>query len=541
MNTQASFLTRAHNPDVLSCIANLSNDEVFTPPSLVNQMLDELAVAWSDSHDGEVIWSNPSVTFLDPCTKSGVFLREIVKRLADGQEDQEQDLAERVDRILRTQVFGMGITNLTALLARRSVYCSKFADGDHSIFKSATSADGNVWFKRTEHDWGPLRCLSCGASRKEFERDEGLESHAYRFIHGDGSPQGIAELFGGDVEFDVVIGNPPYQLNDGGGIGSSAASPIYQHFIDQAVNLDPRMVLMVVPSRWMVGGRGLDEFRGRMLADRRLAVIHDYPDASEVFPGVEIKGGVSYFLWSRSHDDDCVIHTHDGARSVVAKRPLLEEGLDIFLRHSEQVALLKKILISAESQGLGRFDSILSANDTFGFDVREEGSFKRVRPDFKKKPFKGSVQFYYNGWRAGGLGHIDRKQIRKNSELVDVPKILLPKAWGAGRPEADRLKAFAVDRNTCCTETYIVGHGFQSLREAENAISFTKTKFFHFMVSFVKPTQNASVRAYQLVPLVDFTKGWRDEDLYQLFNLSKDDVGLIDGLVWTAETDDRES
>ena len=238
MSTQASFGLRGHNPDVLTCIANLSNDEVFTPPELAGRMLDTLAQAWAADHGGANLWADKTVRFLDPCTKSGVFLREITSRLTLGLAQEIPDLPERVHRLLSRQVFGMGITRLTSLLARRSVYCSKHANGPHSIAKGLDSESGNIWFERTEHTWAGGKCCYCCASQTALDRGEALETHAYAFIHTDNIKAQVAELFGKDMQFDVIIGNPPYQLNDGG-YGTSAA-PIYQKFVEQAKALEPR-------------------------------------------------------------------------------------------------------------------------------------------------------------------------------------------------------------------------------------------------------------------------------------------------------------
>ena len=153
MTAQASLSLRGRNPDVLTCIANLSNDEVFTPPEFAGRMLDTLAAGWAASNNGADIWEDSTVRFLDPCTKSGVFLREIATRLIKGLAEEIPDLQTRVDHILTKQVFGIGITRLTSLLARRSLYCSKQANGEHSVAKGFASDDGNVWFERTEHSW----------------------------------------------------------------------------------------------------------------------------------------------------------------------------------------------------------------------------------------------------------------------------------------------------------------------------------------------------------------------------------------------------
>src|SRR5437773_5603777 len=244
MSVQAGFALRGRNPDVLTCIANLSNDEVFTPPEFANRMLDTLAKARATDHGGANIWTDKTVRCLDPVAKSGVFLREITSRLTEGLKEQMPDLQARVDHILTKQVFGIGITHLTSLLARRSVYCSKHATGEHSIAKSFASDDGNIWFKRIEHAWEHDKCGYCGANRRDYDRGKGLETHAYAFIHTDDIKTRIPELFGGDMQFDVIIGNPPYQLGQSGGdaIGSFAM-PIYQKFVTAARALDPRYVV----------------------------------------------------------------------------------------------------------------------------------------------------------------------------------------------------------------------------------------------------------------------------------------------------------
>jgi site-specific DNA-methyltransferase (adenine-specific) len=281
VNASAPFTLRGRNPDVLSCIANLSNDEVFTPPELANRMLETLTEAWAANNGGASLWADKTVRFLDPCTKSGVFLREITSRLVKGLAGEIPDLQERVNHILTRQVYGIGITHLTSLLARRSVYCSKHARGRHSIAKGFASDAGNIWFERTEHTWDGTKCRYCGAPKTIFDREEGLETHAYAFIHTDDIKTRISELFGGDMQFDVIIGNPPYQLK--GGAGGTSDSSIYHLFVEQAKNLAPRYLSMVVPSRWLAGGRGLDEFRREMLNSRKLLRLVDFPVSREVF------------------------------------------------------------------------------------------------------------------------------------------------------------------------------------------------------------------------------------------------------------------
>lgn len=379
MSDQASFTLRNRNPDVLTCIANLSNDEVFTPPVLANQMLDNLAQAWAASNKGANIWADKNVKFLDPCTKSGVFLREITSRLTKGLEKEIPNLEKRVNHILTKQVFGIAITNLTSLLARRSVYCSKHAKGKHSIAKNFSTDEGNIWFKRIKHTWDGDNCKYCGAGKSVFDRAAGLETHAYAFIHTDNIKTRLAEIFGGNMQFDVIIGNPPYQLDDGG-FGTSAA-PIYHLFVEQAKKLEPRYLSLIIPSRWFAGGKNLDEFRESMLADNRLRSIDDYLTASDVFPGVGLKGGVCYFLWERDNSGPCKVSTHFKDWPVsTAIRPLLENGADVFIRFNEGLSILKKV-VAVESKNSGsillpinkRFDKLVSSLRPFGFRTFFQG------------------------------------------------------------------------------------------------------------------------------------------------------------------------
>lgn len=506
----SSLFEQAYNPDVLSCIANLSNDEVFTPPEIANQVLDMLP------HD---LWSNPDAKFLDPACKSGVFLREIAKRLIDGLEPVYPDLQERLDHIYKTQLYGIAITELTSLLSRRTLYCSKYPTSRYSVVRF-DAPEGNIRYKNINHSWKGGRCEYCGASQKEYERDEALNQYAYEFIHLD-DPN---EVF--DMKFDVIVGNPPYQLSDGG--AQASAMPVYQKFIEQAKKLNPRFITMIVPSRWFSGGRGLDEFRKEMLTDNRLREIHDYADASVCFPGVEIKGGVCYFLWDRDHPGDCHVVTQTKGGAVIdSVRPLLEDGMDTFIRNANLVSIFKKVRALGEES----FADIVSANDPYGFDVREANSYKRIRPKYSLKPSPGSVKLYYNGWRKAGVGYIDRSQVRKGQELIDAVKLFVPRVWGSGTVETDWVNPFLVGSGTCSTETYLTIGPFESEGEANNALSYIHTKFFHVMVSLIKNTQQAMQRVYQHVPLQDFSRPWTDEQLYVKYGLTAEEIDFIESTV----------
>jgi site-specific DNA-methyltransferase (adenine-specific) len=458
MSTQASFTLRGRNPDVLTCIANLSNDEVFTPPEFANHMLDTLAESWAKSHGGADIWADKTVTFLDPCTKSGVFLREITSRLTKGLEPQIPDLQKRVDHILTKQVFGIGITQLTSLLARRSLYCSKHAQGEHSIAKSFDSDSGNIWFERTKHSWDEGRCSYCGAPQKIFDRKSGLENHAYAIIHTDNIKARLAKMFGGEMQFDVIIGNPPYQMTGGG--GGTNDSSIYHLFVEQAIRLEPRYMSMVIPSRWMAGGRGMEEFRKTMLTNRRVRHLVDYPNSAQVFPGVDLKSGVCYFLWDGEHTGDCTVTLIRGEDVIGPTIRKLDE-YDVFIRDARAAAILQKVLSQKEKS----FEELLTGDTPFGLAT----NFTAFKP---KEPDDGEVKVYASSNAGRRDGAMKRSFVAKNVHLIDTWKVLAPKA-GPGNsgghvlPDTVLGTPSVAEPNSVCTQTWIVAGPLKSKKQAE--------------------------------------------------------------------------
>lgn len=529
MNEQVSFTLRGRNPDVLTCIANLSNDEVFTPPELAGRMLDMLAEAWATDHGGANLWADKSVRFLDPFTKSGVFLREITSRLTLGLAQQMPDLQERVNHILTRQVFGIGITKLTSLLARRSVYCSKVANGAHSIAKGFDSDAGNIWFERTEHTWANGKCTFCGASQAAMDRGEALETHAYAFIHTDNIKTRITELFGGPMQFDVIVGNPPYQLDDGG-FGKSAA-PIYQLFVEQAKTLEPRYLSMIIPARWFAGGKGLDEFRESMLADNRLRSIADYLSAADVFPGVGLKGGVCYFLWNRDQPGLCDVSTHFKDWPVsTAHRKLLENGADVFIRFNEGLSILNKVVAveTGQSETLllpeqQRFDKLVSSRKPFALETTFKGRVKQR---------DGDVRIYQNG----GTGYVARVEITAGIELINKWKIYVGRAApGTGNrdtyPHRILSTPFIGEPDSICSETYLCIGPFDTQSEAENALSYLTCRLTRLLILLHKPSQDTTRKVYTFVPTQDWTKRWTDEDLYAKYGITASEIEFIEKVV----------
>ncbi len=529
MSVQASFSLRGRNPDVLTCIANLSNDEVFTPPEFANRMLDTLAEAWAANNDGANIWADKTVRFLDPSTKSGVFLREITSRLNIGLEKEIPELEKRVDHILTEQVFGLGITQITSLLARRSVYCSKHATGKHSIARSFTSDDGNIWFQRIKHTWDGDRCKYCGAPRSVFDRAKGLETHAYAFIHTDNIKPRLAKMFGENMQFDVIIGNPPYQLSDDG-FGTSAA-PIYHHFVEQAKALEPRYLSMVIPARWFAGGKGLDEFRESMLADDRLRSIDDYLSASDVFPGVGLKGGVCYFLWDRENPGPCRVTTHFKDWPVsTASRPLLEGGADVFIRFNEGLSILKKVVAveSGESTSLSlpkskRFDRLVSSRKPFGLETTFKG---------KTAKRAGDLMVYQNG----GTGYVAKSSISTGADLIDHWKLFVGYAApGTGNkdtyPHRIISTPFVAEPGTISSETYLCIGPFDSKRQAESVLSYLSCRLTRLLILLHKPSQHVTRKVYSFVPAQKWTRRWTDEDLYAKYGISAGEIAFIETVI----------
>ena len=491
-----------YNPDVLTCLANLSNDEVFTPPDVANKMLDTLP---------NELWSNPEAKFLDPFCKSGVFLREIAKRLLKGLESQIPDLQERIDHIMHHQLYGIGITELTAYLSRRSLYCSTRADGKHSVTEFPDES-GNIYFEEIAHTWDKAgKCTYCGVSSENFgeEKREGLAQHAYAFIH-DKNPYG-------NMNFDVIIGNPPYQLNVGVEKKNFAIA-IYHKFIQQAKKLNPRYLCMIVPSRWFSGGRGLDDFRDEMLNDKRLKEIHDYPDASEIFPGVSVEGGINYFLWQNDYSGDCLVKTYKNGQCVSEmKRALKEQGTDIFIRDNQAISIYHKV------KGLNEksFSEVVSSQTPFGL----VSSFKA----YKKEPFDNATKIYVNG----GIGYIKSEIVLKNNDWINNYKVYISKAYGMGKEAPYKVlgNPFYGEPNSCCTQTYLMIGPFANKERCENVISYIKTRFFRFLVLLIKNTQDGMKGVYQFVPQQKFDKLWTDEELYEKYGLTEEEIAYIEEMV----------
>lgn len=523
-------MMNSYNPDVLSCLANLSNDEVFTPPEVANAMLDLLP---------QELFSDPNTTFLDPACKSGVFLREIAKRLLDGQlpgwkqrvetidtkksfgepltseeEEFQEKLQSTLDHIFHKQLFGIAITELTSLLSRRSVYCSKYPNSKYSVSRF-DDPSGNIRYKRIQHRWQNKKCVFCGASQGEYDRDPSLESHAYEFIHTT-RPEEIFKM-----KFDVIIGNPPYQLGSNDERSNSRDKPIYNRFIEVAKALQPRYLTMIIPSRWMASGLGLSDFREKMLHDRHIRKLVDFPISNDVFNGVEIKGGVCYFLWDREGSGDCIITTmRDGAITDESIRPLGE--YDVFVRDSRALKILKKVLCKQEKSIIG----MLSVDKEFGWTSNFD-DFNIIKQN------ENQVPLYYNRKGKRLIGYIERSKIHKSKNLVDSWKVMVPQAGSDGGkkiPDPVLGTSFIAPSPSVCTQTYLFFFTDTQI-SAQNIQTYVNTKFCRFLISLRKITQHATRSTYTWVPQQDFSKPWTDEELYAKYGLTDEEIAFIESMI----------
>ncbi|MFN8152168.1 MAG: Eco57I restriction-modification methylase domain-containing protein [Solirubrobacterales bacterium] len=501
---------RKHVPDILECLAQLSSDEVPTPPKLANDMLDLLP---------DEVWRDPDLKWLDPCSKSGVFLREIVKRLLfEGLVEWEPDFKKRREHIFRNMIYGCGITELTGIISRRTVYYSRHAAGEHSVIKFDDDA-GNIPFVQAEHDFDSGgRCKICGAP-EDLERGEDRENYAYAFIH-DAYPTKELE----DMKFDVIVGNPPYQIGmeDSAGNKTANITPLYQMFVDRAVALDPHYLLMITPSRWFTGGKGLGEFRTRMIADRRLRTIVDNPKIYDCFPTAKIRGGVNYFLWDREHDGDCEISTRINGKVASTSVRDLREGEGVVIRDNRAASIVHKV----KERSTSFLSSVVSPNDPFG------QSLKTNYKHSESKPFDGSIPLVF----GTKVGYISPSQIERRPEWVDRFKVLLPMA-SSGDTQVDDAgnivdvvlgAPIALAPGSACTQTYLVAGTFDTAEETQNYAEYLATKFVRFLVLQRKATQHITPDRFRFVPSLDMSKPWTDAQVNELFELTEEEIEYID-------------
>lgn len=497
-----------YNPDVLNCIANLSNDEVFTPPELANKVLDLLP---------QELFSKPTTTFLDPFSKSGVFLREIVKRLDHGLESQIPDRQTRIDHILHKQVFGIAITELTSYISRRSLYCSKHANGKYSVSHFNTES-GNILYANRSHTWINGKCKYCGATQSVYDRGSEAEQYAYMFIHTENPKQ-----FFGDMKFDVIIGNPPYQLSDGG--QAASAKPLYNLFVEQAMKLKPRYLTMIIPARWYAGGKGLDSFRASMLKSNQLRKLVDFNNSADCFPGVNIAGGVCYFLWDRDNPGKCEITNVSSQHADNAPEVRSLSEYPILVRDNTAIHIIRKLLSASKKT----MNMTVQSYSYFAVRSYERGTEKKQKND--------DVVLL----SSQGKGYYNKAKIEDKQGLLNKYKVIITYAMSGGNKPTSQgdfqvissLQVLAP--NEVCTETYLVLDTFDNRTQAENLCSYASTKTFRFLLLQALTSIHITKDSFLFIPVQDYTHSWNDEMLYKQYSLRDDEIAFIESMIRTME------
>ncbi|MDG2496676.1 MAG: Eco57I restriction-modification methylase domain-containing protein [Aquiluna sp.] len=501
--------------DVLDTLAQLPNDEVLTPPHVARSLLSLLP---------EEVWLNPDLRWCDPFAKSGVFLREVYKRLMVSLESWESDPVRRRTHILQNMIFASAITELTSRVVRRTLYQSIDATGKGVVDPEARellvpfdSHVGNVWYERGDHAYKPGKttCTLCGGAKRVVDAER--ENFAYPLLHN--------QLpFGGkDMQFDIIVGNPPYQIGmkDETGERTRNISPLYDRFVDKAINMKPKYILMITPSRWFSSGKTLDKFRVRMLADRRLKKMVDYPNGSEIFPTVQVKGGISYFLWDRDHDGDCEFEQIVDGESTGVRSRDLRTGDGVLVRDWRGMQIVDKVRSHREFNK--NLAEMVSTRDPFGGHLTT--NYQLSKPE----EFEGSIPLVF----GNKIGHISPDQISDHRKWVSKFKVLIPKAYG-GKVGVKGLQVLgepiALAPGSACTQTYLVAGHFSSKEETVNYAKYLSTKFVRFLVLQRKTTQDVTSERFKFAPLLPMNRAWTDEELYRLFELDQDEVAHIE---WT--------
>ena len=567
-----------YTPDVLDCLANLSNDEVFTPPMVVNRMLDSLP---------QEIFKSKETTFLDPFTKSGVFLREITKRLLENQipdykqtaneiefitkeaiqnavrtgeldlndEDYEnkarkigdgaikkhpdankylnfeEDLQEALDHILEKQVFGIAITELTSQLARRSLYCSKDASGRYSIVSTTfgDNENGNIRYVPMKHIWDKPQlqngtfpkgtiCKYCGTPAEQLDRPDDLESHAYEFIHKE-----IEEIKKelNNMEFTVVCGNPPYQLEDNG--NGRSAKPIYHLFVEQAKRLNPKYLLMIIPARWFVGGKGLSDFRKTMLNDRSITTLVDYENYKDVFPSLSgLAGGVCYFLRDRDYNGDC--HVINRTSEIISEADRSLNEFDTFIRSNEAIEIVNKVMVWNQAHGEKTLTDTVSSRKPFGLPTNYEPKESGIPCQFIQRI---------------GKKYASKSDVTDEGDYLDKWKLIVPKAPIAGQTDFSNAVKIYYESNTsilapgeCCTESFIILGAFKTEQECLNYKSYIFTKPVRYLLLQAVVSQDITRQNYCFVPAFNkYDITYTNEYLYKLWDITPEEQAIIESRI----------
>ncbi|NLL65194.1 MAG: hypothetical protein GX239_05230 [Clostridiaceae bacterium] len=542
------------NFDILETITNVGNDEVFTPRRTADLMLDSLP---------EEVWHNPNYKWLNPATKNGIFEREIAIRLDKGLEAIIPDTEVRRKHILQNMIFSIGQTKFTSNVARRTLYyCSQanrqcdgekapdghyvngYAIGNGTWFNDA---EGNILTPSTDHifvdssgrsmpssvkddDRKKYKCKFCGITAdsryvdpKQREQYAYELTHVYRLVlqkHLRTRFKRPAEEK--NMKFDIIIGNPPYQLQvneSGKGLG---AIPIYQNFITQAKYLEPKYLCMIIPSRWFSGGVGLDDFRREMLKDDHIKLIYDFSDSKDCFPGVDINGGVCFFLRDSSYSGECEFTNVTNGVISTKKRKLNE--FDIFIRRNDALSIVKKIL--AKKEKMLSAEGGCSPQTPYGFLSTFQGTEKKTKND-------DAEILTSKGWRF-----VERRLITKSYDTVDKYKTMISKLTceHAGTPDKNGMyrvlsRMELLKPGQICSQSYLTICPQSTEQEALNVFNYLRTKLVRFLIQLTLTGMNMSIDNFKFVPWLDFTESWDDAKLYERYGLSDEEIAVVESVI----------
>lgn len=316
------------------------------------------------------------------------------------------------------------------------------------------------------------------------------------------------------MKFDYIIGNPPYQESDGG--AGVSATPVYNKFIEAAKSLDPDVVSMIIPAKWYSGGKGLDDFRREMLNDSRISRLVDYTDSKECFPGVDVAGGVCYFVWDKNHEGACKYTNNYNGTETTVLRDLGE--YDTFIRYP----LAERIVNKVRGFNEKTLDGTVSSRKPFGL------------PTTTKALESGDISIRYNG----GIGPYKRSEVPSGTEMIDKWKIIISRltAEHAGQPDKNGqfriLSTMEKLKPGCiCSETYLVAGAFNTENEADNYAGYLKTKFARFLIAQKAMTQQVSKAVFGFVPEQNYTENITDTYLYNKYKLDSEEIGFIEKLI----------
>ena len=334
------------------------------------------------------------------------------------------------------------------------------------------------------------------------------------------------------MKFDVIIGNPPYQMSDAGAFAS--ASPVYHRFVKSSIELKPNYIVMIIPARWYAGGKGLDDFRILMLNDnaKHIRIIHDFPIGEDCFPGIRIAGGVCYFLWNKNEEGDCTIYSHKGTElfGEPMSRPLLEKGAETFIRINQAIPILRKVQQYNESS----FATIVSARKPFG-----------LPSDFIASPSKYNLPLIREERRCNDIkiiGTLNYKTVERfvdknypfpsGKKWIGKYKVFVSQVLDNGFDwTKERLNPFIGDAYDVCTETFLCVGCFDERKYAENVVSYMNTKLFHLLMFLKKVSHHVVAKVYEFVPLQDFSKPWTDAELYEKYGLTQEEIDFIESMI----------